>query len=84
MVKSPSHKIKAMLQDRVSEVKKKKVTCKVNCKFAFLYAIIFICELVVDELLVIIVPAVELSDLLTNLLRRMLSVELSHSLEVYL
>lgn len=48
------------------------------------YAIIFICKLVVDELLVIIVPAVELSDLLTNLLRRMLSVELSHSLEVYL
>lgn len=55
-----------------------------HCKSFSFYAIIFICKLVVDELLVIIVPAVELSDLLTNLLRRMLSVELSHSLEVYL
>ncbi len=55
-----------------------------HCKPFSFYAIIFICKLVVDELLVIVVPAVELSNLLTNLLRRMLSVELSHSLEVYL
>lgn len=55
-----------------------------HCKSFSFYAIIFICKLVVDELLVIVVPAVELSDLLTDLLRRMLSVELSHSLEVYL
>ena len=81
MVKSPSHKIKAMPQDRVARLKKR-TTC--ICKSFSFYATIFICKLVVDELLVIIVPAVELSDLLTNLLRRMLSMELSHSLEVYL
>lgn len=55
-----------------------------HCKPFSFYAIIFICKLVVDELFVIVVPAVELSDLLTNLLRRMLGMELSHSLEVNL
>lgn len=46
--------------------KQKRTACV--CKPFSFYAIIFICKLVVDELLVIIVPAVELSDLLTNLL----------------
>ncbi len=45
----------------------------------------FSCEkLIVDELILFVVPAVELSDLCAYLLRWVLSVELSHSLEVYL
>ena len=40
-------------------------------------------SLIIDKL-VLVAPAVELSDLLADLLGRMLSVKLSHSLEVYL
>ena len=40
--------------------------------------------LVVDELVLFVVPAVQLSDLLADLLGRMLCVQLSHSLEVNL
>ena len=39
---------------------------------------------VVDELVLFVVPAVQLSDLLADLLGRMLCVKLSHSLEVNL
>ena len=41
-------------------------------------------ELVVDELAALVVPAVQLTDLCADFLRRMLGSKLSHSLEVNL
>lgn len=41
-------------------------------------------RLVVDQLIVLVVPAVKLTDLCADFLRRMLGSKLSHSLEVYL
>ena len=41
-------------------------------------------RLVVDQLIVLVVPAVKLTDLFADFLRRMLGSKLSHSLEVYL
>lgn len=72
---------------RSAEIDKMPTRQKERPAFASRSLFMLICnihKLVVDELLVIVVPAVELSDLLTNLLRRMLGMELSHSLEVNL
>ena len=45
---------------------------------------IFEKRLVVDQLIILVVPAVKLTDLCADFLRRMLGSKLSHSLEVYL